>query len=715
MSFMETATAQVSKDNLRPMSAHSRRLAPLPALGWITVALVCALGLAYAGSRVDELSGDRESFRRAREALRAGDLQAYRELASGLEDYALYPYLRYDYLRPRLAQAAPQEVRAFLKSYSETPVAAPLRTAWLRTLALRGDWPDYLAYYTAQENPVLQCHYATARLRRQPDQAVLEEIKQLWLSAAPRPTECDPAFAVLSKSALWTEDLIWQRIRLAMTAGETRLAAYLGDRLSPAERPWATLWITSHDNPAKALAGEDFKHDHPIGREIIAHGIARLARTDAEQAYAAWRRFAPRFKIYSPRSCRRDPSDGVSKGERCSSPLWSKLTSGDPLIGQVERSLGLAAADQRLPQAFAWLYSIDASVVDAQVQRAQLRLAIATGAWTDLARWTEREAVGDMNPLRWRYWRARALESTGHAPAARGLFQELAAERDYYGFAAADRLGVPYRFGHRPTRLSTAEDTRIQSSPGMVRARELWLAGYLREARSEWTYTVNHLPDRAVPAAAAIAHEWGWHDRVIFALGKVKAYDDLEFRFPTPYASWVSESAARSNLEPAILYSIMRAESAFFDQARSAAGAVGLMQVLPSTGRLVAKDLGMPLAADAKLYDPETNIVLGSQYLRQMLARFDRHLVMAAAAYNAGPGKVERWRPQGGCQNAELWVETIPYMETRRYVRNTLFYTALYEWRMGKRVKPITERLAAVPPRGGTATMPITCAAANKG
>ncbi|MDQ3565937.1 MAG: transglycosylase SLT domain-containing protein [Pseudomonadota bacterium] len=681
---MEIATAWVSNDNLQPMSAHPRRHACFSPLGWVSVALMCAFGLTYAGSRVDELSGEREGFRRAREALRAGDLQAYRQLASGLEDYALYPYLRYDYLRPRLAQAAPHEVRTFLKAYSETLLAAPLRTAWLRTLALRGDWPIYMEFYTYQEDPVLRCHYATARLRLGPDNAVLEEIKQLWLSAATRPTECDPAFAALQERSL-DEDLIWRRIRLAMTAGETRLAAYLGDRLSRAERPWATLWITSHNDPAKVLAGEDFKHDHPIGREIIAHGIARLARTDAEQAYAVWRRFAPRFK------------------------------SGDPLIGQIERSLGLAAADQRLPQAFAWLHSIDAGVVDAQVQRAQLRLAIATGAWSDLARWTKREAVGDMNPLRWRYWRARALESTGHAPAARGLFQELAAERDYYGFAAADRLGVRYRFGHRPTRLAATEDARIRSLPGMARARELWLAGYLREARSEWTYTVNHLPDRAVPAAAAIAHEWGWHDRVISALGKVKAYDDLDLRFPIPYASWVSESAARYNMEPAILYSIMRAESAFFDQARSTAGAVGLMQVLPSTGRQVAKDLGMPLAADVKLYDPKTNIALGSRYLHQMLARFNGHLAMAAAAYNAGPGKVERWRPQGGCQNAEFWVETIPYRETRRYVRNTLFYTALYEWRMGKQVKPISERLAAVSPRGGTATMRITCAAANEG
>ena len=235
---MEIATAWDSKDNLRPMSAHSRRLAPLPALGWITVSLLCALGPIYAGSRVDELSGKREGFRRAREALRAGDLQAYRALAPGLENYALYPYLRYDYLRPRLAQAAPQEVRAFLKAYSETPVAALLRTAWLRTLALRGDWPNYLAFYTAQEDLVLQCHYATARLRQGPDNVVLEEIKQLWLNAAPRPTECDPAFAALSKSSLWTEGLIWQRIRLAMAAGETRLAAHLGDGLSPTERPW---------------------------------------------------------------------------------------------------------------------------------------------------------------------------------------------------------------------------------------------------------------------------------------------------------------------------------------------------------------------------------------------------------------------------------------------------------------------------------------------
>ncbi|MGH8489328.1 MAG: hypothetical protein ACREXS_10830, partial [Gammaproteobacteria bacterium] len=177
-------------------------------------------------------------------------------------------------------------------------------------------------------------HYATARLRRQPDQAVVEEIKRLWLSAAPRPTECDPAFAALSRSALWTQDLIWQRIRLAMAAGETRLTAHLADRLSPAERPWATLWIASDNNPAKVLASEEFKHDHPIGREIIAHGIARLAGTDAEHAHAAWRRFVPRFKIYSPRSYRGDLSDGVSKGERRSSPLWSPYGVAYPAVAK---------------------------------------------------------------------------------------------------------------------------------------------------------------------------------------------------------------------------------------------------------------------------------------------------------------------------------------------------------------------------------------------
>jgi soluble lytic murein transglycosylase len=636
---------------------------------------ICPTALQAQG-----LEAQRQRFIEARSALGLGEIGRFQALADGLKNYPLYPYLRYAELSARLARTSAGEVQEFLRNYEDTPLAARLRRAWLRLLAGRGDWGAYRAFYTPQDDPVLACHALTAWLRTEGTDAVLEAAKKRWLTGQSQPMACDPAFGVLERSPLITEALVWERIGLAMDESQLGLARHLGRLLDERGRAWVRRWCAAHEQPLAILNDAALREDSPIARTVAAHAVMRLAQSDARSAYRQW------------------------QGLREAFVAWPGL------LAEVQTGLALEATKQDLPEALVWLDGIEHANADAAVQRARLRAALLASDWVRLVRWTEQPAVPDMNPLRWRYWRARALERTGQIEPARALLTDLAQERDYYGFAAADRIGAGYRMGHRPTLAAPEVEAQLLSRPGFVRARELRLVGMPREARAEWRQSVDPLPDAEVMVAARLAHGWGWHDEVIRLLGKIQAYDDLELRFPMPYPSVVRTEARRQRLEPALVYGFMRAESAFDARARSAAGALGLMQLLPTTGQLVARELGKRLSGEGELSDPATNIALGSRYLRKMLDRYSGHLPMTAAAYNAGPGRVERWRPEGECRDGEIWVETLPFMETRRYVRNILFFTALYEWRLGEEVRPLPARLAAVPPRAGPLGTGLACA-----
>lgn len=651
-----------------------------PAVWTAWLALLFGLTFQWAGLQAEGLEQQRQRFLDARSALRSGDRERFQALAVGLEAYPLYPYLRYAELDARIGRTSPTEVREFLRRFGDTPLAARLRRNWLRQLAGRGEWALYREFYAPEDDPVLACHALSAWLRTEGQDAILEAAKTRWLSGRSQPTACDPAFAVLERSRLMSAALIWKRIGLAMAEGQLGLARSLGQRLDPPDRAWVARWCEAHERPLAVLGDPALREDRPIARTVTAHAIMHLAKEDARMARARLQALRSRFGAEAA------------------------------LAAEVERRLALEASGQGLPEACEWLDGVAEASVNDAVQRAQLRSALLAGDWARLARWTERAAAPDMNPLRWRYWRARALDRTGRSAEARALLEELARERDYYGFAAADRLGSAYRMGHRPVPGPPEVEAGLRARPGMVRAAELRLAGMPAEARAEWRHTTDALAVPEALVAARLADAWGWHDEVIGLLGRLQAYDDLELRFPMPYASLVRREAARQGLEPALLYSLIRAESGFNERARSSAGALGLMQLMPATARLVAADPGMGFPGDAGLTDPGTNLALGSRYLRDMLDRYAGHLPMTAAAYNAGPGRVERWRPEGECRDGEIWVETIPYTETRRYVRNILYFTALYEWRLNAEVRPIHGRIAAVPPRGDTLANRIACA-----
>lgn len=619
----------------------------------------------------DDLAAERERFKQAYRALKNGRRTQATKLIKGLENYPLYIYFHYYGLSRLLHKKSKREVREFLSAYDESLLAERLRSDWLRFLSRTKRWEDFLHDYRPQSSTKLKCAQLTARIETGALEGVFGDARALWLVGKSQPDECDRAFDYLKASGMMDDQLVWQRIRLALGNNRPGLARYLSRLLNRASLlEAADHWLAVHADPTSSLKRSFFSHDNPLVREIVVHAISRIARRSVDKADAAWKKYAPRYQF--------GPADH----------------------GRVRRVLALAAASRDHADRIAFLDLVPEAYVDDRVEKYRIRTAIKDNAWGKLVRWTEHAPVGESYILRWRYWRARALQYLKREHEAEIIFQELAKHRDYYGFLSADRLNLAYQMNHHPIVADAVEIAEILGRPGILRARELYRLDMHFEARQEWRHEIEHSTPRQLEVAAFVVNTWGWYDRAILALGKAQSYDDLEIRFPLLHEQLVRRYAAKRGLDAAVLYSIIRAESAFMADARSPAGALGLMQIMPATGRATARRIGAKLASARELLDPAKNITIGSAYLKQMIGRFGGSFSMAAAAYNAGPHRVRAWRPKSGCVPADIWIDTIPFAETRRYVRRTSFYTTLYQWRLNEKIEPLATRLTGITARG---------------
>ena len=611
----------------------------------------------------DPLAEQRALFLEARAALHRGQRQRFRQLAARIPDYPLQPYLQFWELQRYLSAQTDSSIAAFLETYPDTRLSQRLRSAWLQQLARQRAWPRFLAFYEEPQGVELQCQALRAQLGDESRRAaLLEQAEGLWLVGQSQPGACDPVFDVLYASSRMTSTLIWQRIRLAMDSGRLELAAFLAQKLSAEDRRWVQQWSDMHNRPAQMLADPALRTAGPMAREIIHHGLMRLARHDPEQAFARWEALRGQH--------------GLDTGQAAAAL----------------RRMALSAAFAHHPRALEWLNQVPATAADDTVQQWRIRSALASADWTAVLDAYERLAAAERDKTEWRYWRARALHARGEDPEATKEFATLARERDYHGFLAADRLDWQYAMNHEPIAASDEELDGLERNPGVLRARELYRAGLITDARREWHALSNRLSSRELELAARLAHHWGWHDRAILTTARAAHFSDLDLRFPLLHMQEVMKNAKQQQLDPALIFGVIRQESAFMQDARSPAGALGLMQLMPATGRMTAKQERIPLANTQALLQTDKNILLGSSYLRRMLNEFDGNPALATAAYNAGPHRVKRWRPETG-QSADVWVDRIPFHETRNYVRNVMAYTAIFEHRLERPITRLQERL----------------------
>lgn len=571
-----------------------------------------------------------------------------------LQDYPLYPYLRYQALSRRLPEFPAAEIRAFLDRYAESPLASRLRDAWLRQLAAAQRWPDYLRDFQPTQNAELDCWRRQALLAAHQDAAALRDFATWWTRGVALPTACDPVIAAWNAQGQPSPALRWQRFALAMERDNQRLARALRAAMPAGDQARADLWLRIAANPRLVLETTALDFNDPRTATMLSDGLYRWSKRNAPDAAAA----LDLLKARAP-------------------------TLASPLAPR-ERQLALWLASEYHSSALARLTALPEAVIDRDVAEWRVRICLRQGDWNAAQQWLDRLPAPERASPRWQYWRGRVLELLGHPEAAKPVYRTIAGQRDYHGFLAADRLGTSYTITDTPlSAANPALEALLRQSPGLQRARELYILGRETDASSEWQHALRAFDRARLLQAALLAQRWEWYAQAIATLARAEHWDALDVRFPLAYRDAVLSQATASAVAPAWIYAVIRQESAFRANARSPVGALGLMQIMPATGHQIAQELREPLSADPPLLQPETSIRYGAHYLRHLLERLQDNPVLATAAYNAGPNKVGQWLPTANTIPADVWTETIPYRETRAYVQRVLEYLAIYQRRLG--------------------------------
>jgi len=614
------------------------------------------------------LSQQRSLFLQAEQAIKLGRISQFRRIEHRLTDYPLYPYLRYADLKRRLNTVRTQEIQDFLQTYHKTPLANKLYYRWIKALAARGKSAALVQYFRPTQNTKLLCHYANALHKTGNKGDGYSLMGELWLTDSSLPKSCDPILKKWTKAGYMTTNRLWARIHLVMNKGKRRLATYLGKSLPKEQLFWLSLWKKVQRQPEFVLkADQHFKDHHsPIMHWILVDGMSRLARKQPLVAAKYWQEIRTKYHFNN------------EEKER------------------IEQRLSLSLARAATPLSRKTLKELKLDSKDTRVITPHILSAIGDKDWEGAIAWLNNLKSSDRESERWHYWRARALEEMGRLDEARSLYLHITDNRSYYSFLAADRIGNRYQLTHRPVNAPAAELAKLKHIPAVARAGELYQLKRIVEARREWFFAIQRMDKNQLLLAAQLANKWGWHDRSITTLALARYWDDLELRFPLAHKHNIEKQAKKEGINPAWAFAVIRQESAFTQDARSSAGALGLMQLMPSTARQVARSLQLKRPKQRDILNSNINIKLGVRYLRKMQERFKGNSVLATAAYNAGHWRVRSWLPKEQIQSADLWIENVPFNETRKYLKRVLTYTIIYEQRLGLESKPLLERMTPI-------------------
>ena len=602
-------------------------------------------------------------YREGYDAVRANDQDRFQQIRARLNHYPLLPYLDYYQLAFRPGAADYNDVTRFIRQHGDTPQSNRLERAYLTYLAQSQQWSQFLRFYPAKPNSTdLLCMHYQARYYTGHKSEALQEAGKLWLTGQSRPDACDPLFQLWQQAGLRTQEKIWQRMNLAFEAQNPNLIRHLGAQLGGSLKSYGDQMIALFEQPARVMNPVYFT-TAPQSRQLLSLGLARYANEQPEAALRQLGEMKRRF--------------GLNQAE----------------VARVERAAARRLLLDRSLAQRSWLDATLVRMKDAELVELRARLAIWEQDWRGLEGWVKRMPMALQKEDRWRYWLARSLEVQGRQKQARELYLETANLRGFYGFMAAQRTGVPYRIknqsvGHK------VPDWRTASSrwPFLVRVRELLAMNEITAARSEWIHNMDRNPVAQRLEFGHIALNQGWHELAILSSIRAEAWDAIDLRFPLPLKRTFSQMAQERTMNTSLLYAISRQESALYPLAQSPVGARGLMQLMPATARETASKLGVPYRNEQQLFDPAMNIRLGSAYLKRLLDVYDGNRILAAAAYNAGPGRVKRWREQSTNKPMDVWVESIPYRETRNYVQNVLSFDLIYQHKLQQPLRFMSER-----------------------
>lgn len=592
-----------------------------------------------------------------------------------LRTYLLYRYVEAARLRHAFARmkagardvALEQRTQSFLARNGDDPVTRELRRDWLGYLGERKVW----AAFEAEAPPVpadvaLRCHALHARLDRPGEAGLREEALELWLSHRDRPAACEPVLQWLEAPGRLTLPEIEQRALHAARNGLRPPAALA--HLPPERRALVEFWQRLRAAPERELTA------------FLAGAAPTPRPPDAELAAALVAAFE--------RVARRD--------SRHAAVLYPTLVAHAVFTPEQRDELrqfhAVGLAYDLDPAALELFRDLPEAALDANGREWRARAALLHRDWKRALKWIESMPPVQREEPRWRYFRARLLERH-HAKQSRELYAQVAREREYYGFLAAERLGQRPELRPQPVVDDLAVQAELAALPAMQRARELLLCDQPELARAELRHALRDRAAGARAQAARLAASWGWHVPSVQMLSELQLWDDLWLRYPRPFDAEVEAAARDTGLPPDWLYAVLRTESLYDPRAVSKAGALGLLQLLLPTARQVAQRAGLPPPARSDLFRPDVNLALGARYLRELQGNFRDRFIVTLAAYNAGPNRVPHWLPREAV-DADIWIENIPYNETRAYVQRALSNLVILGWRRNGEPTPVLPLLA---------------------
>lgn len=615
-------------------------------------------------------AGQDEDFLAARDAFRTGNAARLDQIAARFKKSPLEPYLAYYQLRLGLETADTATIQAFLARPNDTPVVDNLRAEWLKLLGKNQQWEAFAAEYPRllNEDTELTCYAMQARLL-QNGAEVLHEVRGLWLSTGKElPGSCGPLFDAARASGIISEADILLRLRLALEAGSVSLARQLSAKL-PAERALnADDLDSAAADPERYLVRAKLDKASDAKRMVALFALQRLAKQMPQLAYAQWAGIAAYFPML----------------EQHYFYGW----------------LGYEAARKQDARALEWFKAAGS----AQLTEAQLawrtRAALRAQDWGAVS-----ESVQSMTPQQqregvWRYWKARALSNMGRIDEAEKVFRELSSEYNFYGQLAAEELGAAPASGMLSDSFkpSKKELNAMLAKPAIQRTLALYRMDLRSEASKEWALAVRNFDDQQLLVASEIARRNEMYDRAINAADRTVQVHDFNLRYLAPYRGELKGYIRQRELDEAWVYGLMRQESRFVTLSKSNVGAAGLMQIMPATARWIARKLGLKDYRESLIHQLDTNLKLGTYYMKMVLSSFDNNPVLASAAYNAGPSRARQWRGETPLEGA-VYAETIPFEETRDYVKKVMSNTVYYAKLFGHPPLSLRQRLGVIAAR----------------
>lgn len=601
------------------------------------------------------------------------DATQYADLAR----HPLYGWVEYAAISRDLDNLPRARAEAFLKQYRGSAIAEVFRAAWVPASDRRDDPGAVLAGWDDSiKNTRLRCMWLDARHKLgRADAEWTSEAQTLWTSSgASLPDACDPVFAALDSSGNLPPALRWQRLELAAGEWQGGVMRAIARGLPAAERGLAEDYAAFIDTPhPRALQWP--KTDR--SRLIASQGLAKLGKADPDRAESLLPQYA------------------------------SALDFSEADRGRALYQIALWTVASYLPDSARRLNLVPAASYDPRLHEWRVREALSRSDWAAALAAIRKMGDEQRHDSRYAYFEARLAELTGDKATAQAKYRAAARIPEFHGFLAADRIDQPYALCPASVQTDAATRAGVAANPALQRAIGLHLLGRHGWAVKEWAHAVAGFNDTQRQVAVQIAQANGWFDRAVFWLGKAPGEMQLyDLRFPLHHDATIRREAARNSIDPAWVAAEIRAESIFNPKARSGANAMGLMQVLPTTGAAVAQRIGRSWGGAASLYEPDTNIVLGTAYLRQMLDQYGGKPYFAIAGYNAGPAPLTRWQTQRPGMDADFWIETISYKETREYVARVLAFSVIYDWRLDGDALRLSDRLHG---RTNAARKPFAC------